>query len=41
MRFGITPLELNNIANVFKKKGLEIFLNFKFSDMVIDAAERG
>ena len=42
MRFGITPLEIENIVNVFKQgKGLESFLNFRFSDIVLDAAERG
>jgi len=42
MRFGITPLEIENIVNVFKQgKGLDSFLNFRFSDVLLDAAERG
>lgn len=42
MRFGITPLEIDNIINVFKQgKGLEGFLNFRFSDIILNAAERG
>ena len=42
MRFGITPIEVDNIASVFKKnKGLKSFLNFRFSDIILEAIERG
>ena len=42
MRFGITPIEVDNIANVFEKeKGLGSFLNFRFSDIILDAIEKG
>ena len=42
MRFGITPLEIDNIVNILKQgKGIEGFLNFRFSDIVLNAAERG
>ncbi|MHA1437630.1 MAG: TIM barrel protein [Promethearchaeota archaeon] len=42
MRIGITPIEVDNIVNVFKKnKGLSSFLDFHFSDVILEAAEKG
>ena len=42
MRFGITPLEVENITRVFdKEKGLDSFLNFHISDIILEAIERG
>lgn len=42
MRFGITPIEVENIASVFKKeKGLDSFLNLRFSDIILEAIEKG
>ncbi|MHA1147529.1 MAG: TIM barrel protein [Promethearchaeota archaeon] len=42
MRFGITPIEVENILSVFDRdKGINSFLDFKFSDIILDAAERG
>jgi len=42
MRFGITPIRVESITDVFDQgKGLAGFLNFRYSDMVIDAVERG
>ena len=42
MRFGITPAEVENITRVFEKeKGLDSFLNFHISDIILEAIERG
>jgi sugar phosphate isomerase/epimerase len=42
MRFGITPIDAENMASIFDKgKGINSFLDFKFSDVVLDAAELG
>ncbi len=42
MRFGITPINMENIANMFnKEKGIKSFLDFRFSDVALQAAERG
>ena len=42
LRFGITPVDENNMVSIFNKgKGLQSFLNFKFSDVILEAAERG
>lgn len=42
MRFGITPLGVESITSVFNdEKGMNCFLDFKFSDIVRAAAERG
>ena len=42
MRFGITPIEVENITRVFEeKKGLDSFLNFRISDIILEAIERG
>ena len=42
MRFGITPINIEAITSVFDKgSGITSFMDFKFSDIVQDAAERG
>ncbi len=42
MRFGITPINIDNITSMFDKdKGLSSFLNFRYSDVVLDAVEMG
>lgn len=42
MRFGITPLEAENVLSAFKEgKGLESFQKFSFSSVILDAIERG
>lgn len=42
MRFGITPAEIDNIIGIFDKgKGINSFLDFRFSDIILDAAKRG
>ena len=42
LRYGITPIDEKNITSVFDKgKGIQSFLDLKFSDIVLDAAERG
>ena len=42
MRFGITPIDVDNIANVLQnEKGLGSFLDFRFSDIILEAIEKG
>ncbi len=44
MRFGITAFESENVISAFKEgkgKGLESFQKFSFSEVVLDAIERG
>jgi len=42
MRFGITPIEVDNIASVIlNNKGLRSFLDFRFSDIILEAIEKG
>ena len=42
MRFGITPIEVDNIASVIQSdKGLRSFLDFRFSDIILEAIEKG
>ncbi|MHA1489308.1 MAG: hypothetical protein ACTSRI_06605 [Promethearchaeota archaeon] len=42
MRFGITPIEIDNFMSKFDKdKGLSSFLNFRYSDVVLNAVEMG
>ncbi len=42
MRFGITPLEAENVLSAIKEgKSLESFQKFNFSDVILNAIERG
>ena len=42
MKFGIAPLEGDNFKNIFnKKKGLNSFLDFRFSDIILDVIQKG
>jgi len=42
LRFGITPIDENNIMSVFNRgKGMQSFRELSFSDIILDAVERG
>ncbi|MFX0070181.1 MAG: TIM barrel protein [Candidatus Hermodarchaeota archaeon] len=42
MRFGITPLEADNLKNIFNEgEGFNSFTNFRYSDVILDVIEKG